>query len=152
MSLVSVISTMNVERPFASSSKAENIRSAPRDVQPRSHSPPMRVSTPSSMLIRSESAGTYAPIWAMIAQSASMRTHDDLPPMFGPARAVVSVSGAPAHERHAAPVMTFPRGAPPPMRQSFGTNGSARSASSIGWRPATTSNTSAPSSANTGLA
>ncbi len=64
---VSVISTMNVERPPVRSSAA-----------------PMRVKMRSIGPIVAESAGTALPMWARIAISAVWRMYVDLPPMFGP--------------------------------------------------------------------
>jgi hypothetical protein len=48
------------------------------------YSPPILVKIPSSMLNRIDVAGTYDPIWAIIAHRASILTQDDLPPMLGP--------------------------------------------------------------------
>ena len=64
---VSVISTMNVDRPRARLSAA-----------------PMRVNTRSTMLSVAESAGTNDPICARITIAAACRRYVDLPPMFGP--------------------------------------------------------------------
>ena len=67
MLAVSVISTMNVERPPARSSAA-----------------PMRVNTRSMGPMVALAAGTKLPMCASTAISAACRMYVDLPPMLGP--------------------------------------------------------------------
>ena len=67
MDAVSVISTMNVERPACNSSLA------PIRVRMRSHRP-----------IVAEAAGTYAPAWARRVSKAAVRMAVLLPAMLGP--------------------------------------------------------------------
>ena len=79
MFAVSVISTMNVERPPARSSEA-----------------PMRVKIRSTGPIVADSAGTKLPMCARIAISAVWRMYVDLPPMFGPVTISIRVRSSSA--------------------------------------------------------
>mmetsp|Transcript_6924 Transcript_6924/g.29508 ORF Transcript_6924/g.29508 Transcript_6924/m.29508 type:complete len:356 (-) Transcript_6924:195-1262(-) len=109
MLAVSESSTMNVERPPATSSRA-----------------PMRTYTASHADIVSDFAGTSAPTCAITAARHTWRNSVLLPPMFGPVSRVIG--GTPS-------CVSSPPAARPPSRTSLGTNAfPAASAATQGWR------------------
>ena len=122
MFAVSVISTMNVERPPVRSSAA-----------------PMRVKIRSIEPIVADSAGTTLPMCARIAISAVWRMYVDLPPMFGPVMISMRVVLARARDRSARTARALDRSTPrwrPPRYSSRGSSTSVGSTRSSALRRA----------------